>query len=105
MPLLIAHSGYSLMLPPVEDSLLGLISFEINRKRYEITFVVDLTGVGKRTTLAALRRSKGALSLLPNRREFADTLIIPEMQRAGEPKQKVADISSSGFSSPLIPPK
>ena len=57
----------------------------------EITFVVGLTGVGKSTTLEALR-SKQPLTLLPNRRELADTLIIPEMQRrAGEPERKVTN--------------
>ena len=56
-----------------------------------ITFVVGLTGVGKSTTLEALR-SKQPLTLLPNRRELTDTLIIPEMQRrAGEPERKVTD--------------
>ena len=56
----------------------------------DITFVVGLTGVGKSTTLKALRHSD--LTLLPNRRELADTLIIPEMQRqAGEIECPVTD--------------
>lgn len=56
----------------------------------DITFIVGLTGVGKSTTLGALRRS--TLTLLPNRRELADTIIIPEMQRdLGEPERAVTD--------------
>ena len=56
----------------------------------DITFIVGLTGVGKSTTLGALKRSH--LTLLPNRRELADTIIIPEMQRdLGEPERAVTD--------------
>ncbi len=56
----------------------------------DITFIVGLTGVGKSTTLALLQRS--ALTLLPNRRELADTIIIPEMQRRrGEPQREATD--------------
>ena len=55
-----------------------------------ITFIVGLTGVGKSTTVGLLQRS--ALTLLPNRRELADTIIIPEMQRLwGEPVREVKD--------------
>ena len=55
-----------------------------------ITFIVGLTGVGKSTTLEALKRSD--LTLLPNRRELADTIIIPEMQRQmGEAVREVRD--------------
>ena len=43
-----------------------------------IVFVVGLTGVGKSTTLAALETP---LTLLPNRRELADTVILPTVQR------------------------
>ncbi len=56
----------------------------------DITFVVGLTGVGKSTTLKALGRSD--LTRLPNRRDLADTIIIPEMQRrAGEREGPVTD--------------
>lgn len=56
----------------------------------DITFIVGLTGVGKSTTLAALRRSE--LTLLPNRRELTDAIIIPEMQRqARQPERPVTD--------------
>ena len=56
----------------------------------DITFIVGLTGVGKSTTLGLLQRS--ALTLLPNRRELANTIIIPEMQRQrGEPAREVTD--------------
>ena len=56
----------------------------------DITFIVGLTGVGKSTTLGVLRRSD--LTLLPNRRELADTIIISEMQRqALQPERPVKD--------------
>jgi hypothetical protein len=47
-----------------------------------IIFIVGLTGVGKSTTLSALRASTPTFELLPNRRDLADTIIIPEIQRA-----------------------
>lgn len=47
-----------------------------------IIFIVGLTGVGKSTTLQALASSGLSFTLLPNRRELADTIIIPAMQRA-----------------------
>ena len=54
-----------------------------------VLFVVGLTGVGKSTTLEALDTS---LTLLPNRRELADTIIIPSVQReAGEEVTPVTD--------------
>ena len=56
----------------------------------DITFIVGLTGVGKSTTLGAVKRSD--LTLLPNRRALADTIIIPEMQRQmGEEVGEVRD--------------
>ena len=52
----------------------------------DITFVVGLTGVGKSTTLKALEHAE--LTLLPNRRELADTIIIPEMQRQADQAER-----------------
>ena len=55
-------------------------------------FLVGLTGVGKSTAVSALQRSGVPLTLLPNRRALADTLMIPEAQRAaGEPVRTVTD--------------
>jgi GTPase SAR1 family protein len=54
-----------------------------------LLFIVGLTGVGKSTTLKALKSSALQFELLPNRRELADTIIIPEMQRAEGKKQRV----------------
>lgn len=53
-----------------------------------ILFIIGLTGVGKSTTLKALQSLALDFELLPNRRELADTIILPEVQRAegGEPK-------------------
>jgi dephospho-CoA kinase len=53
-----------------------------------ILFIVGLTGVGKSTTLNALKSSALQFELLPNRRELADTMIIPDVQKAEgkEPK-------------------
>jgi guanylate kinase len=45
-----------------------------------ILFVSGLTGVGKSTTLKALQSSE--FELLPNRRELANTVIIPKVQKA-----------------------
>jgi len=54
--------------------------------------LVGVTGVGKSTTLAALRRAGLAFHLLPDRRELTDRLIIPAMQAvAGETSAPVAD--------------
>jgi dephospho-CoA kinase len=53
-----------------------------------ILFIVGLTGVGKSTTLSALKTSALQFQLLPNRRELADTIIIPEVQRAEGKEQK-----------------
>jgi dephospho-CoA kinase len=53
-----------------------------------IIFIVGLTGVGKSTTLSALKSSPLNFELLPNRRELADTIIIPEMQRAEGKEQR-----------------
>lgn len=55
-------------------------------------FLVGLTGVGKSAAVGALQRSGVPLTLLPNRRTLADTLMIPDVQRAaGEPVQAVTD--------------
>lgn len=55
-------------------------------------FLVGLTGVGKSTAVGALQSSGVPLTLLPNRRALADTLMIPEVQRAaGEPVRAVTD--------------
>jgi dephospho-CoA kinase len=54
----------------------------MTRINYPIIFIIGLTGVGKSTTLSALKSSTLDFELLPNRRELADTIIIPEVQRA-----------------------
>jgi dephospho-CoA kinase len=59
-----------------------------NRINHPIIFVVGLTGVGKSTTLSALKSSMLDFELLPNRRELADTIIIPEVQRVEGKEQK-----------------
>ncbi len=57
-----------------------------------LLIVVGLTGVGKSTTLEALRTTVPGARLLPNRRALADALIIPEAQRLeGVPQQPVRD--------------
>ncbi len=54
--------------------------------------LVGVTGVGKSTTLAALRRAGLAFHLLPDRRALTDRLIIPSMQAlAGETSAPIAD--------------
>jgi dephospho-CoA kinase len=53
-----------------------------------ILFIIGLTGVGKSTTLKTLQSSTLHFELLPNRRELADKIIIPEMQRAEGKEQK-----------------
>lgn len=54
----------------------------MTRINQPIIFIIGLTGVGKSTTLSALKSSTIQFELLPNRRELADTIIIPEVQRA-----------------------
>lgn len=57
-----------------------------------LLIVVGLTGVGKSTTLEALRAAVPGARLLPNRRALADALVLPEAQRLeGEPQQPVGD--------------
>lgn len=57
-----------------------------------LVIVVGLTGVGKSTTLEALRAAVPGARLLPNRRVLTDALVIPEAQRLeGEPQQPVRD--------------
>jgi hypothetical protein len=53
-----------------------------------ILFIIGLTGVGKSTTLKALQSSTLDFELLPNRRELADMIIIPEVQKAEGNEQK-----------------
>jgi dephospho-CoA kinase len=55
-----------------------------------IIFVIGLTGVGKSTTLSALKSLPMQFELLPNRRQLADTIIIPEVQKA-EGKEQSAE--------------
>jgi hypothetical protein len=56
--------------------------------------IVGLTGVGKSTTLAALAQKQLGCTLLPNRRDLTDRLIIPAVQAAeGEPIEPVHDRS------------
>ena len=57
-----------------------------------LAILVGLTGVGKSTTLAALAETGIAFTLLPNRREVTDWLIIAAMQALdGDPIQPVTD--------------
>jgi hypothetical protein len=57
-----------------------------------LLIVVGLTGVGKSTTLEALRKAVPGARLLPNRRALADAYVLPEAQRLeGEPQQPVRD--------------
>lgn len=57
-----------------------------------LVVLVGVTGVGKSTTLAALRHAGLAFHLLPDRRELTDRLIIPSMQAlAGETIEIVQD--------------
>lgn len=56
--------------------------------------IVGLTGVGKSTTLAALAQKQPGYTLLPNRRDLTDRLIIPAVQAAeGAPIEPVSDRS------------
>ncbi len=58
----------------------------------KIIFIVGLTGVGKSTTLEALKESKFTFTLLPNRRKLTDEIIIPAMQhKQGLPLEPVKD--------------
>jgi hypothetical protein len=57
-----------------------------------LLILVGVTGVGKSTTIAALREAGLDFHLLPNRRALADQLIIPEVQALdGLPIQPVRD--------------
>lgn len=57
-----------------------------------VLVLVGLTGVGKSTTVAALRARMGGISLLPNRRKLADLLVIPAVQGwDGDPPAVVTD--------------
>ncbi len=57
-----------------------------------VTILVGLTGVGKSTTLAALAEQGINFSLLPNRRDLTDQLIIAALQvMDGDPVQPVTD--------------
>ena len=53
-----------------------------------LLFMVGVTGVGKSTTLARLDSTALAFTLLPDRRELTDRLIITYLQQQrGEPVQ------------------
>ena len=57
-----------------------------------LIMLVGLTGVGKSTAVEALHASGESFSLLPNRREITDRIIIPEVQRdRGETPRPVTD--------------
>lgn len=57
-----------------------------------VVIVVGLTGVGKSTILELLPQSGLTFTLLPNRREITDEIIIASLQaEAGETLQPVAD--------------
>jgi guanylate kinase len=57
-----------------------------------LTILVGLTGVGKTTVLKLLQQRERDFTLLPNRREITDAIIIPTLQReAGETVQPVND--------------
>jgi len=57
-----------------------------------MVLLVGLTGVGKSTAVGALRAAVPAAAVLPNRRELADRIVIPEAQRlAGETERPVRD--------------
>ena len=57
-----------------------------------VLILVGLTGVGKSTTVDALRSRWGEISLLPNRRKLADLLVIPTVQGwDGDPPAAVTD--------------
>ncbi len=57
-----------------------------------LVVLVGLTGAGKSTAVAALRRARPDLTLLPNRRELADRIVLPEAQRLqGREPEAVTD--------------
>jgi len=57
-----------------------------------LLILVGVTGVGKSTTLERLQKSKRAFTLLPDRRELTDQLIIGYLQQLdGLPIQPVTD--------------
>lgn len=57
-----------------------------------LVIMVGLTGVGKSTTMALLPENGLTFTLLPNRREITDELIIATLQNeAGQPLQPVTD--------------
>jgi len=57
-----------------------------------LIFIVGQTAVGKSTTLEALQASAESFTLLPNRRQLTDDIIIPEIQQdLGQPQQQVKD--------------
>lgn len=57
-----------------------------------LIFIVGQTAVGKSTTLEALQASAESFTLLPNRRQLTDDIIIPEIQQdLAQPQQQVKD--------------
>jgi dephospho-CoA kinase len=61
----------------------------MTKSKQSILFIIGLTGVGKSTTLKALQSSTMNFELLPNRRELADTVIIPKVQKAESKESKL----------------
>lgn len=57
-----------------------------------LLILIGVTGVGKSTTVEAMRTADIHFTLLPNRRELTDQLIISQMQRLdGETLRQVTD--------------
>ena len=46
-----------------------------------LLFIVGLTGVGKSTTLAAINNTKKPFTVLPNRRDLTNDIIVPTIQQ------------------------
>ena len=59
---------------------------------YPFVIIIGLTGVGKSTSLELLPENGVEFTLLPNRRDIADQIIIASLQREdGEPFHPVLD--------------
>ncbi len=57
-----------------------------------LIFIVGQTAVGKSSTLEALQASAETFTLLPNRRQLTDDIIIPEIQQdLAQPQEQVKD--------------
>jgi hypothetical protein len=58
----------------------------------QLVIMVGLTGVGKTTVLKLLRQTGLSFTLLPNRREITNEIIITSLQKEdGEPPQIISD--------------